>query len=95
MGRLDVDALWAELEGQEFNRWRAYDRLEPIGNERICEQLVLVGVAICQSLGADVKPDNLRLKNASNIKRTPKPASPAAIKANIWQFVALHNASVT
>jgi hypothetical protein len=34
MGRLDVDALAAELSSDQLNEWMAYDRIEPFGGDR-------------------------------------------------------------
>lgn len=51
MGRLDVDALLAELSGAQLAEWRAADRLDPWGEERADLRAGIIAAEIANAAG--------------------------------------------
>lgn len=49
-GETDVSALLAALEPEQLAEWEALDSIMPIGIDRICHVLALIGAKICAQL---------------------------------------------
>ena len=50
MGRVDVDGMLAEMSCEQFDEWRAFDRIQPFGDEwrqvgKVCQILAAVNGA--------------------------------------------------
>lgn len=78
-----------------LDRWIAFDRLEPVGNERLISVLRRGLVAIARSLGSNVKEE--LLDPVLKRRKTPSPnqrQTPQEQRAILRHVVSMHNSSV-
>ena len=60
------------MNPEQFDMWRAYDLLEPIGLHALLSLIARAAATICQSNGADVKAEHLLPDRAKVINRHGK-----------------------
>lgn len=52
-GEVDVSALLARLSPEQLDQWEAVDSIMPIGIDRICFTLALIGSELCRLQATD------------------------------------------
>lgn len=55
---VDVEGLRQSMTPEQMDGWIAFNRLEPLGVERLIEVLKLGFAAVCGAWGAELEPDN-------------------------------------
>jgi len=55
----DVDGMLDSMTPQQFQEWCAFDRVDPIGNQGLCDTIANFAVVVCNGLGAEINQGDL------------------------------------
>lgn len=58
LGRVDVDGMLDDINERQFSEWRAYDRIQPFGDERQDLRSALGFSAVCNLWGGKTKVEH-------------------------------------
>jgi hypothetical protein len=92
-GLINVGEMLESIPPGVWKTWRAFERIEPGNETRICEVLALVGAAICNALGSsEVRPEYFWRNYADQIEVEE---SPRLQRAKLRLVAAAQNAGVS
>lgn len=75
----EVDAVMDSMTHEQFDEWCAYDMIEPIGTQPICEVLTSIGLLVSAALGVTSKVKHfMPWREVDEVK--PQAASPNQVR---------------